>query len=113
MLIFASADLGQAVGNRPHLITEDPQNVRLLGKLWGAAKVAGGEAALAGRAGPSPFGETERDDSQLASAVTAESGSAPALGNRFWQRASELGLNERDCDCPGLRRISKRFRNAP
>ena len=114
MPISAPADLDRVDGKHLHLTTEEPHMGRLLGRLWRAAKLAGGEAALTERAGRPSFVATEWGAFQLASAVTAESASTSELGGRLLRCATELGSNERDCDRSApraqLQKVSERNR---
>ena len=76
MLISSPTELPQVDANQLHLVAGYPNSGRLLRLLWGAAEVAGGEAAFAEKATPATSGF------RLKSAVSGEpaSSSEPRVG---------------------------------
>ena len=96
MLISSPNDIPQVDENQLHLVAGYPNSGRLLRLLWGAAEVAGGEAAFTGKATPATFAISQWGASRLASAVSGESASSsePRVGT---------GLNENEFDGSGTR----------
>ena len=71
--IFAPEDLAELGKAQLHIVSEDPDSKRLLGQLWRAVRVSGGDKELAERPRPSSYVLQGWGARQLARAISADS----------------------------------------
>ena len=106
--IFAPSDLAELGKDQLHIVSGDPDSNRLLGQLWGEAKVAGGVQDLAERPCPSPYVQQRWDAYVLAYAISADSAKNCEPGRAFPSHASDLGPSAGECDATGPREKIRR-----
>ena len=113
ILIFSPTDLAELGKDQLHVVSDDPDSNRLLGRLRRAAKVAGGSKDLTERPCPSAYVLQGWNAHQLARAISADSAKDSELGRAFSSQEAELGLSPDDCDRMGtMEKMRKVAENA-
>ena len=103
ILIFVPNDLAELGKDQLHIVSDDPDSTRLVGQLWGAAKVSNGAKELAEPPRLPAYVLQGWGAHHLANATSADSAKESELGRTFSSQGADRGLSAEECDATGPR----------